>query len=125
MIIIKSESGKILILEESNEKIESSINSKYVWLVDFRPFRMAGTSENGDRIYQADNEVFYNMHVQDEEFIKNYDPVILIDSFEHETVHDIKLPSGRWLEQIQITHKNDKMIFKALVDAYGTYNEQR
>ena len=119
------ENGSCITLSNIFENIQSTANVSYNWIVDFRPFCIMDDTEN-KRTYLADNKDTIKYHEMDEKFIREYEPRIIEDAFGNKSCCDVKLPSGRWLEKITIEDEcNGNITFKALVDAYGTYNEQR
>lgn len=108
------------------ERILSSVNTKIEWLIDFRPFRIDDTTDVDSDLYKADDQDTFQYHTMDEEFVKNYEPTIIVNEYGKKYCNDVKLPSGRWMEQISVLEETkNKIVFSALIDAYGTYNEQR
>lgn len=120
---VRDESGDEVILRLPKEEVKSKVNAKILWRIDFRPFRKLDTEES---VYLADNPDLYEFHKQDEEFISNYEPVILHnDQTGQSYCNDFKLPSGRWMESVTVEEYSDVILVHGLIDAYGTYDEQR
>lgn len=116
----------IMTVKCTREIIKSRVNNKITWKVDYRPFYQIGNNENNIKLYKADDTTSFEYHKQDEEFIETYEPIIKTTIDGKEFCNDIKLPSGRWIENITVDlHTETEIILLALIDAYGTYNEQR
>ena len=122
MYLVKQSDGVEKEVEFAKNRIRSSANSHFVRIVDFRPFRLVSDGEC--KVYLEDNEESTEYMNEDVKFIENYIPSIQENYMEEEIVSDVKLPSGRWMECIKVSKKeNGDVYFDALVDAYGTYNE--
>lgn len=122
MYLVKQSNGAEKEVEFAKNRIRSNTNSHFVWIVDFRPFRLVSDGEC--KVYLEDDEESSKYLEEDVKFIENYTPFIQENYMEEEIVSDVKLPSGRWMERIKVSKKeNGDVYFDALVDAYGTYNE--